>query len=174
MSFNIQFTVTRLTKKIRISKLMSHVHLPAMPLRMLCMLVWRSAPQVPISSYASEWRGCSPSLKTAKSIFLSWSACHVLSRTSLSVFRLYNIWAVSAPPSSSMQRHPGVPFGDVLTPKMLHQLHKTTAHALAQQQHKHWQFSHSNQGFSCWPTVRSHGLPAVDICSGSRNLKSAE
>lgn len=48
---------------------MSHMHFPAMPLRMLCMLVWRSAPQVPISSYASEWRGCSLSLKQQKAFF---------------------------------------------------------------------------------------------------------
>lgn len=75
---------------------MPHVYLPAVA---LSTLVWRSAPQMPILSYTSEWSGHSHSKrkkrrKKAKSVFLSCSASHILSKPNLSVFRLYNVWAV--------------------------------------------------------------------------------
>lgn len=152
---------------------MSHVHLPAMPLCMLCTLVWRSAPHVLISSYASEWRGCSPLFKTANSIFsLGVHVIFYQRPTCLSSgYTMSELFCTSPFLHATASR---CAMKRCVDPKMLHQLHKTTAHALAQQQHKHWQFSSSNQGFSCWPTVRPYSLPAVDICSGSRNLKSAE
>lgn len=101
--------------------------------------------------------------------FLSFcTAIHILSKPDLSVFRLYNVWPalhLPLPPRnciSAWQDHMWCP-----------QLDKTSTCALTQQ-HQLWRFSYSSPVFSCWPTARPHGGPAVDICRGSRNLTSAE
>lgn len=85
-------------------------------------------------------------------------------------FQVIQCLSCPPPPPSYVQQHLGVAWRDALTPRC----YKTTAYVMTQQQHQHWQFSYSNQGSSCWPTVHPYSLPAVDICSGSRNVKCAE